>query len=67
MKIHSLQNDTVDAICWRFYRQTSGQVEQVLRDNPGLADLGAILPAGTVIQLAETATTPTTPRLQLWD
>ncbi|WGL96665.1 tail protein X [Arsenophonus nasoniae] len=67
MTIYAIEGDTVDAICWRFYGQTAGHVERVLKGNPGLADLGAILPAGTVIQLAETTVTPTQPQLQLWD
>lgn len=67
MTVYALQGDTVDAICWRFYGQTTGHVERVLKENPGLADLGAVLSAGTVIVLSETPLLPATPLVQLWD
>lgn len=43
--------DTLDIICWRFYGQQSGAVEAVLVANPGLADLGPVLPINTRIIL----------------
>lgn len=43
--------ETVDEICWRVLGRTGGVTEQTLDLNPGLADLGARLPAGTVVQL----------------
>lgn len=46
MKIRTLQGDTVDAICWRFYGRTTGMTEAVLLANPNLAERGAVLPAG---------------------
>ncbi|MNI96430.1 Phage Tail Protein X [compost metagenome] len=49
------QGDTVDAICWRHYGRTAGVTEAVLDANPGLADLGATLPHGTLVQLPEVA------------
>lgn len=68
MKVRSLQGDTVDLICWRTYGRTAGITEQVLDANPGLADLGAELPIGTLVTLPAQPTTPTQPaRLQLWD
>jgi phage tail protein X len=49
------QGDTVDAICWRYYGRTAGVTEQVLDANPGLADLGAIIPHGTQLTLPDAA------------
>lgn len=49
------QGETVDAICWRIYGRTAGVTEEVLNANPGLADLGPILPHGTLVQLPEVA------------
>lgn len=45
--------DTLDYICWKFYGQQSGAVEAVLLANPGLADLGPVLPENTVVTLPE--------------
>ncbi len=69
MIVRSLQGDSVDAIVWRVFGRTAGLVEQVLELNPGLAELGAILPEGTDIVLPDPAETeqPTTQLKQLWD
>ncbi|MHA6159507.1 tail protein X [Pseudomonas sichuanensis] len=62
------QNDTVDALCWRHYGRTAGVVEQVLDANPGLADHGAVLPAGLLVTLPDLqATAPDRQMVQLWD
>ena len=50
-RVRSVQGDTVDLICWRTYGRTAGITEQVLEANPGLADLGAELPIGTLVTL----------------
>lgn len=47
------QDDTLDFICWKFYGQQSGAVERVLDANPGLADLGPVIPANTTITLPD--------------
>ena len=47
------QDETLDYVCWKFYGQQSGAVEAVLLENPGLADMGPVLPANTVIALPE--------------
>ena len=47
------QGDTLDFVCWKFYRQQSGAVEAVLLANPGLADLGPVLPSNTLITLPD--------------
>jgi len=68
MKVIARQGDTVDAICWRHYGRTDGTVEAVLEANAGLADFGAVLPAGTVVFLPDLNTVPNTaPLLQLFD
>ena len=51
----SSQGDTLDYVCWRFYSQQSGAVEAVLLANPGLADLGPVLPINTRITLPDLA------------
>ena len=67
MEIRSIQGDTVDRICQRVYGRTAGVTEQVLIANQGLADLGPILPMGTLITLPEQAPQAESPMLQLWD
>lgn len=69
MIVTSIEGDTVDLVCWRELGRTQEVVEQTLERNRGLAALGAILPAGTVIDLPEPAAMPeTTTRdiVQLW-
>jgi phage tail protein X len=68
MKVTALQGETLDALCWRHYGSTAGTVEAVLEANPGLAELGAVLPVGTVIDMPELNTIEQTkPLLQLFD
>jgi len=65
----ALAGDTVDAICWRELGRTQSVTEQVLELNPGLADLGPTIPAGTVITLPELtkASPPILETEKLWD
>lgn len=49
------QGDTVDTICWRYYGRTAGVTEAVLDANPGLADLGPVIPHGTAVTLPDAA------------
>ncbi len=63
----SLQGDTVDALCWRHLGRTHGVVEATLQLNPGLADLGLVLPTGTSVKLARPASSKTKTTVQLWD
>jgi phage tail protein X len=68
MNVTAQQGDTVDAICWRYYGRTDATVEAVLEANAALADLGAVLPIGTVVYLPDLDTVPSTaPLLQLFD
>jgi len=66
--VRAHQGDTVDAICQRIYGRTAGVTEQLLELNPGLADLGPILPQGTAITLPEVVQQPQhSTVVQLWD
>lgn len=58
------EGDRLDVICYNFYGQ-SDQVVRVLEANPRLAETGATLPAGLVIQLPELPA-PTTTTIRLW-
>ncbi|EIN1870718.1 tail protein X [Salmonella enterica subsp. enterica serovar Banana] len=67
MKVWAMQGDTLDALCARYYGRTEGVVETVLQANPGLSELGVILPHGTAIDLPDAETSPTAETLNLWD
>lgn len=67
MNVIAQQGDTLDAVCYRHYGRTTGVVEAVLLANPGLAEIGAILPHGTAITLPVMDTAPTSETVQLWD
>ncbi|MBO1852096.1 tail protein X [Burkholderia cenocepacia] len=68
MNVVALQGETLDALCWRYYASTAGTVEAVLEANPGLAELGVVLPMGTVVDMPELNTIgQTKPLLQLFD
>ncbi len=41
----------LDYICWKHYGYSSGAVEELLLENPGLAEHGSFLPAGLRIKL----------------
>lgn len=65
----ALQDEPLDALCWRMLGQTEGIVEQVLELNRNLADLGTLLSEGQVIILP-IITAPVTPErdiVKLWD
>lgn len=63
----SQQNDTVDAICHRYYGRTARTLEAVYQANPGLADIGPVLPMGTAINMPTVDDKPKTETLNLWD
>lgn len=67
--IPSEPGETLDQLCWRALGATT-PLEDVYAANPGLAALGTVLPAGTLVTLPETATvTPaaqTRETVQLW-
>lgn len=66
-RVYSQQNDTVDLVCLRHYGYTGGVTEQVYKENPGLADRGAVLPAGVEIELPETPVQQEKKTINLWD
>ncbi|WP_151883681.1 tail protein X [Pseudomonas putida] len=67
-QLRTQQNDTVDALCWRHYGRTAGVVEAVLDANPGLADRGAVLQAGLLVNLPEIqASAPDRQMVNLWE
>ncbi|EPR9083175.1 tail protein X [Cronobacter dublinensis] len=67
MKTFALQGDTLDAICARHYGRTEGVVEAILTANPGLAELGAVLPHGTAVELPDIEPAPAAESINLWD
>ncbi|MBW5878730.1 tail protein X [Yersinia enterocolitica] len=67
MRVQAQQYDTVDALCWRYYGRTEGVTEAVYQANPGLAELGPMLPTGHWLELPN-ATEPAQQNIiQLWD
>ncbi|ANR79969.1 phage tail protein [Kosakonia sacchari] len=67
MKVIAHQGDTLDVVCARHYGRTEGVFEAVLAANPGLAELGAVLPYGTAIELPDIQTAPVQETVNLWD
>ncbi|WP_278401413.1 tail protein X [Hafnia paralvei] len=67
MRVTASQGDTLDALCYRHYGRTEGVVEAVLAVNPGLAELGAVLPHGTAVELPIVESSTTSETLNLWD
>lgn len=62
------EGDTVDYIAWRVYgTQEARVVEQLLDANPGVADLGPVLPAGTTLTLPTLDTSTERAGVKLWD
>ncbi len=62
------QHDTVDLLCLRHLGATAGVTEAAYRMNPGLADLGPILPLGRTVVLPDLpANTARIETVQLWD
>ncbi|ATP85859.1 tail protein X [Acinetobacter baumannii] len=67
-EIYAIQNDTVDAICWREYGRSTGVVERVLETNPHLSEFGPFIPMGTKVQLPDIPTPQNKVQsIQLWD
>lgn len=67
MRVIASQGDTLDALCYRRYGRTEGVVETVLAVNPGLAELGAVLPHGTAVELPVVESSTTSETINLWD
>ncbi|EWH00538.1 tail protein X [Halomonas sp. BC04] len=56
--VRAQQGETLDSICQRVLGATSDVTEQALQLNPGLAELGPILPQGTPVTLPAAAPQP---------
>ncbi len=67
IEVRAIQGDTVDRICYRVYGHTAGVTEATYEANPGLAGLGPIIPAGTLVKLPEADRQPTQSTVQLWN
>ena len=70
MQVRTLQDDTLDMLCWRHLGTTAGVVEVALELNPGLSAYGPILPQGIIVNLPDPATITgmnKTETVQLWD
>ncbi|CAM3609197.1 phage tail protein [Rouxiella silvae] len=67
MKAYAQQGDTVDLMCWRYYGRTESVLEQVLLANPGLADVGVMLPHGYAVEMPEITDATVRETVQLWD
>lgn len=60
--------DMADEIAFRQYGTTAaGVVEQLLAANPGLSDIGPVLPAGLIITLPVIDATAKIAGIVLWD
>lgn len=60
--------DTAEFVAWKHYGTQSGQVvERVMQANPGLSDLGPVLPAGVLIKLPELEAVGVSEGVKLWD
>ncbi len=67
MNIRSIQGDTIDLICYRYYGKTAGVTEQVIEANPALVNIGPVLPNGTDVYLPEQTATAEKTTISLWD
>ena len=67
MKVYAMQGDTIDALCARYYGRTEGVVEAVLQANPGLSELGVMLPHGSAVELPDVQTAPVAETVNLWE
>lgn len=62
------QGDTADYIAWKQYGTQDGRVvEQLVAANPGLADIGPVLPGGILITLPVIQPAVSDQVVRLWD
>lgn len=68
MQVRANQGETLDAICQRVLGRTAGVTEVAMAANPGLSDLGPVLPIGTLVNLPDVVQTARTETalVQLW-
>lgn len=68
MIVRAAQGDTLDSLIWRAAGLGAAEIARVLDANPGLADLGPILPVGHPVTIPAIAPAPARRALvQLWD
>ncbi|WP_107759603.1 tail protein X [Dickeya sp. Secpp 1600] len=67
MKVYAHQDDTLDVLCYRYYGRTQDVVETVMQSNPGLADLGPILPHGTAVTLPDMNASGSQESVNIWE
>ncbi len=60
------ENDVIDWICWKHYGFTNGAVEEILRQNPKLAEYDEHLPEGLIVKLPAIDKTARK-TIKLWD
>ena len=65
--VYARQGDTLDLLLHRHTGQTAGNTEATLAANPGLADLGAVLPMGTAVQIVIAPPKTRADVINLWD
>ena len=64
----ALQDEPLDALVWRITGGGASAAEATLRANPGLADLGELLPENTPVLIPDSDPAPEPVALiQLWD
>ncbi len=61
------ENEMLDLICWKHYGYSSGAVEEVLLENPGLAEYESFLPAGLKIRLPTIQEQLKKSKLKVWE
>lgn len=69
-RLISRSGDKLDLLLWRDAGLGPAEISRVCDANPGLADLGAILPLGTIVIVPASANISTPralPLIQLWD
>jgi len=67
LRVKALADEPLDELIWRTLGHRDGQVETVLDANPGLSELGPILPEGTEVNVPlPAAAAPDAPLVQLW-
>jgi phage tail protein X len=68
MNYRTSAGDTIDYIAWKYYGTQTGRVVEQLADaNPGLADLGPVLPAGVIVTLPDLQLETEVNQVRLWD
>lgn len=66
LTVTARQGERLDQLVWRANGGGPAAVEAVLEANPGLADLGPMLPEGTQVIIPATPAAEPVPLVQLW-